>query len=290
MSEWWTYRLDDFLMFAPGTYQRMFALYNAQVWPAPLVALPLGLAVLWALVRRPQAWRLACATVALGWAFTAWAFHWQRYAGIHTAAPWFAAMFALQALMLAWMARPASGWHVRTGPGWARAIGLALLAFAVLLLPWTGWAQGRPWQQAALFGLTPDATAVGTLGLLLVLARVRGVQGVRGSEGIEGLGSSEAEGGVGGVGTEQSAHRQQARSRRPSGAAQSPALVAAASALPWVLPVAWCLVSAATLWTLRAPEAFVLLALTGLAVAVGLAARAVRAGAIGGHGKQAEPT
>jgi hypothetical protein len=263
MSEWWTYRLDDFLMFAPGTYQRMFALYNAQVWPAPLVALPLGLAVLWALARWPQAWRLACATVALGWAFTAWAFHWQRYAGIHTAAPWFAGMFALQALMLAWMARPASGWHVRSGPGWARAIGLALLAFAVLLLPWTGWALGRPWQQAALFGLAPDATAVGTLGLLLVLQN---------------------------VGREPTAHRQQVSSRRPSGAAQFPARVAVASALPWVLPVAWCLVSAATLWTLRAPEAFVLLALTGLAVATGLAAHAVRAGAIGGHGKRAEPT
>ncbi len=229
MTEWWTYRLEDFLMFAPGTYQRMFALYNAQVWPAPLLALPLGLALLWGLARRPVAWRLACATVAAGWAFTAWAFHWQRYAGIHTAAPWFAAGFAVQALVLIWIARPGSPWRLRAGPGWARGVGLMLLAFAVLLQPWTGLAFGRPWQQAALLGLTPDATAVGTMGMLLVLAHGRS---------------------------------------------------AAAGALPWVLPLLWCMVSAATLWTLGAPETFVLPGLAIVAVGTGLAAaRAARAGA-----------
>lgn len=247
MSEWWTYRLDDFLMFAPGTYQRMFALYNAQVWPAPLLALPLGLAVLWALARRPAAWRLACMAVAAGWAFTAWAFHWQRYAGIHTAAPWFAAGFALQALVLAWIARPGSPWGVRADAPWVRGIGLALLAFAVLLQPWTGLAFGRPWHQAALFGLTPDATAAGTLGLLLVLVRERSAGPLPAS----------------------------APGRR--GHRYAHARSAAAGAGPWVMPLLWCLASAATLWTLGAPEAPWLLALAGLAAATGLAALSARA-------------
>ena len=171
MSEWWTYRLDDFLMFAPATYQRLFALYNAQVWPAQLLALPLAALALWLLVRRPARWRLACALVAAGWLWTAWAFHWRRYAGIHTAAPWFAAGFALQALVLAWLARPGSRWHMPARTGWPRGLALALVAGAVLLQPLAELLPDRPWRQAALFGLTPDATAVGTLGLLALLQR-----------------------------------------------------------------------------------------------------------------------
>lgn len=33
MSEWWTYRLSDFLMFSPATYWRMVERYNREVWP-----------------------------------------------------------------------------------------------------------------------------------------------------------------------------------------------------------------------------------------------------------------
>ena len=33
MSEWWTYRPSDFLLFAPRTYYRLFELYNAEIWP-----------------------------------------------------------------------------------------------------------------------------------------------------------------------------------------------------------------------------------------------------------------
>jgi hypothetical protein len=35
MTEWWTYRLSDFLMFSARTYRRLFELYNAEVWPLP---------------------------------------------------------------------------------------------------------------------------------------------------------------------------------------------------------------------------------------------------------------
>ena len=42
MSEWWTYTLSDFLLFSPRTYYRLFELYNAEIWPAQIVALTLG--------------------------------------------------------------------------------------------------------------------------------------------------------------------------------------------------------------------------------------------------------
>ena len=46
MSEWWTYSLSDFLLFSPRTYYRLFELYNLAIWPAQILALALGLAIL----------------------------------------------------------------------------------------------------------------------------------------------------------------------------------------------------------------------------------------------------
>ena len=45
MSEWWTYRPSDFLMFAPDTYWRLFELHNAAWWPLGLLANVLVLAL-----------------------------------------------------------------------------------------------------------------------------------------------------------------------------------------------------------------------------------------------------
>jgi hypothetical protein len=42
MSEWWTYRPSDFLLFAPRTYYRLFELYNSEIWPLQIVALLAG--------------------------------------------------------------------------------------------------------------------------------------------------------------------------------------------------------------------------------------------------------
>ena len=47
MSEWWTYRLSDFLMFSPRTYWRLIENYNQAIWPAQVVALAAGLVLLW---------------------------------------------------------------------------------------------------------------------------------------------------------------------------------------------------------------------------------------------------
>jgi hypothetical protein len=168
MTEWWTYRLSDFLLFSPRTWHRLFELYNAWLWPVQPLVLGLGIGLLVALWRRaPWAPRVACAVLALAWAWVAWAFHLQRYATINWAATWFAAVFALQALMLlamAWRGVPAVQGAPTQSP-----LGLGLLAGAVLLMPALGVLFGRPWQEAEVFGLTPDATVLGTLGILLLL-------------------------------------------------------------------------------------------------------------------------
>lgn len=168
MSEWWTYRPSDFLMFAPDTYWRQFELHNAALWPVPLLPVAMALAwIVWMAAGRRSvpALRLGLAGLALCMAFAGWAFLWQRYAPINWAARWFAAGFGLQALGLLWLAilpglRTTAGKH-------RRLLGLALIAWATVAHPLLALAFGRPWVQAELLGAAPDPTAIATLGGLL---------------------------------------------------------------------------------------------------------------------------
>ncbi|MEW6706981.1 MAG: hypothetical protein AB1430_19210, partial [Pseudomonadota bacterium] len=99
MSEWWSYRPADFLLFSPRTYWRLFELHNAQWWPLHGLALALMSAAL-AWWWRSGSARALWLVLGAGWAFGGWAFHLQRYAGINWAAPWLAAGFFAQALLL----------------------------------------------------------------------------------------------------------------------------------------------------------------------------------------------
>jgi hypothetical protein len=176
MSEWWSYRPVDFLMFAPRTYWRLFELQNEVLWPwqVPLVLLALCLAVgLWR--GGPRALRLGMAGLALAWAFVAWAFLWQRYAPINWAATHLAWAFAAQALGL--LALAASRALRPSTAALRRRTGAALLLWAALAHPALAWVFGRPWAPAEVIGLAPDPTVIATLGLLLCAdAHARGAR------------------------------------------------------------------------------------------------------------------
>jgi hypothetical protein len=167
MSEWWTYRLSDFLMFSPRTYYRLFELTNAEIWPLPIVALAAGLAVLF-LVWRGAYGRVVAAIFAAAWIFVAWAYHFERYAAINTGAPYYAAGFAIQALLLMWCTVRRDGLGFELQPAPVRWIGWALLAVGVVLYPLLAPLRGRPWAEAEIFGMAPDPTAVATIGVLLM--------------------------------------------------------------------------------------------------------------------------
>jgi hypothetical protein len=212
MSDWWTYRLSDFLLFSARTYYRLFELYNAEVWPAHLLGLALGFAlVVVSMQGRAWAARPACAMLAPCWFWVAWAFHLQRYATINWAAPWFAAAFAGEGVLLLASVGFGARLRIPTARGLTAYVGLGLLLFALGVQPWLGVLLGRPWLQAEVFGLAPDPTALGTLGLLLLLRPV------------------DDTGGAG--------------------------LTPAYALVLWPIPVLWCLVSGATLWTMEAPDA-----------------------------------
>jgi hypothetical protein len=224
MSEWWTYRPEDFLLFSPRVYWRLFELHNAALWPAQLVAVAL-LAVLVGLAatRPANHARLVAAALAVAWAFVGWAFVWTRYATINWAAEYLAPLFAVEAMLLA-LAAGFGGLRggtrdIATVAGW-------LLVLVAAAQPLLAPATGRGWPAAEVFALAPDPTAIATLGLLLVL-------------------------------------------RGP---------------MVWVLvpiPLAWCALSALTLWTMGEPVAAALPLAACLLFLAALLATAVRAVAAG---------
>ena len=211
MSELWTYTLSDFLMFSQRSYYRLIALYNEAVWPAHLLALAAGLIVIGCIARPgAQARRLALLVLAVAWGWVGWAYHLERYADINTAGPWFALAFGVQSVMLCFMALRS---HGAAPAGMQKQVALGLSGLAVLGYPLLALGSGRGWNQAEVFGIAPDPTAVATLGLLLACR---------------------------------------------------------AHPLYWLIPLAWCAVSGATLMELRAGYAWLLPTVAILSVAAGL--------------------
>ena len=174
MSEWWTYTLSDFLLFSPRTYYRLIELHHRDLWPLQPALVCAGL-VLVALAARggPRAGRAASALAAAAWLWVAWSWLATRYATINWAAESFAVAFAGEGLLLFALGTATQRLAFAGTPGVRRTLGVAIAAFALLLLPVAGVALGRPPLAAEAFAVTPAPTALATLGLLLLAERAR---------------------------------------------------------------------------------------------------------------------
>jgi hypothetical protein len=170
MSDWWTYRLSDFLLFSPRTYYRMIERYNEAVWPAHLITMAIGCLML-VLLLRPRAGQPRMLWLVLGllWAWIGWAYLWRRYSTINWAAMYLVPLFAIESLLLGWASWRSKPVVIPRQGSTARSVGLVLLGASVVVYPAIAALAGRPWRQAEVFGLSPDPTAIATLGLALLL-------------------------------------------------------------------------------------------------------------------------
>lgn len=157
------YSLSDFLMFSPETYFRLYELHNAALWPAQLIAVAAAILLL-VLAWKQRAAGGTLVLLAVAWGLIGWSFFYRLYAEIFLAAPWFAYGFALEALLLL----PAA-LSRRSLPLSFRPAAFGVLSFAVLVHPLIGPLFGRDWSGIEIFLLAPDPTAVGTLGVLLMM-------------------------------------------------------------------------------------------------------------------------
>lgn len=167
MSEWLSYSPSDFLLFSPQTYYRLFELYNLAIWPGQILALALGLAIL-VLLRGggERSGRVIAAILALGWLWVAWAYLLQRYDTINWVARYFALGFAIEALLLVGAGTILGRLRLQPASDAIGRFGLGIFLFALVGQPLIGPLLGRQWAQAEIFGIAPDPTAIGTLGLL----------------------------------------------------------------------------------------------------------------------------
>ena len=101
MSEWWTYRPEDFLLFSPRVYWRMFELHNASLWPLHVLTLGADLIIILLIARRSGIGaRWIAFILAMLWIFVGWSFLWNRYATINWAAAYVAPAFAVEGVLL----------------------------------------------------------------------------------------------------------------------------------------------------------------------------------------------
>jgi uncharacterized protein DUF6064 len=167
MSDWWTYRPEDFLLFSPRVYWRLFELHNAAVWPLHLLTLAAGVAIALLVLRRPRGHdRWSALLLALIWIFVGWSFLWNRYATINWAIEYAAPLFALQAVLLLIVGTGFGGlaFGRRGIAGWT---GLLLATVGLIAYPLLPPLFGRPWSGVEIFGIAPDPTVIATLGFLL---------------------------------------------------------------------------------------------------------------------------
>jgi Family of unknown function (DUF6064) len=171
MSEWWTYRLGDFLMFSPATYWRLVEQYNRDLWPAQALGLTAGLIALWLTTRRvAAALRIQAAVLALAFLWVGWGFYFQHYSSINWAAIYLAAAFGVQATLLAVLSlarasgAPDAIAHSQQLGRWLGAAGLIAYPLAGGVV---GALTGLPWSRLEVFGISPEPTALAGLGLLL---------------------------------------------------------------------------------------------------------------------------
>lgn len=174
MSEWWTYKLSSFLLFSPRVYDRLFELHNRALWPAHILTLLLGLAILPMWVRPIRAGhRLIPAILGGLWIAIAWAFLWERYATINWPVAYVAPLFVLQGLLLIWIGAVKGHLTFAAGRGPIDFFGPALFAFCLAGYPLLAPLMGRSWFAAEVFGIAPDPTVLATV-VALAFANGRG--------------------------------------------------------------------------------------------------------------------
>lgn len=166
---WLDYQLEDFLLFSPDAYWRLFELANQASWPLPPL-FPLIVVLVLAASRwlRPAAPYLVAGLIVLAWLWCGVFFmrHW--YKPINWFASYIEPVFYVQALLLLWTSVMRRQFRDVIASGPRRVAGSVLLLGALLLYPVAGVLRGAGLGGSEYFGTAPDPTAIATLGLCLL--------------------------------------------------------------------------------------------------------------------------
>jgi hypothetical protein len=157
------------LPFSPEQFFAVFRDYNEAVWPAQILLTALAVVAV-TLVAFPRSGsdRVVSGILAFLWLWLAVAYHLAFFAAINPLAYVFAALSAAGGVVFAWQGlvrRVLRFQLVRSVRG---AVGVALVAFALLVYPAWSVSSGHAYPSMPTFGL-PCPTALFTIGVLAFL-------------------------------------------------------------------------------------------------------------------------
>lgn len=164
-TDWLSYSLQDFIMFGPQVFLRLFVRINQDVWPWSLLAVLIGIVVpLLLLNHRPLFRRVAMGLVSVAWVTSGYGFLVSYFGPINWPAQWFGWAFVVQGGLLG-SAALFGGIRLSQRPSGRKADHwlAALWVVAVLGLPLLTVAQSGDWKALGLFGLAPGTTAVASM-------------------------------------------------------------------------------------------------------------------------------
>ena len=172
MDVWLTYSLHDLLIFSPDSFFRLFERSNQAFWPFHLVVIAIALLMLYLTATRTfRAQQFVLVGLALFWLLSAWWFIFQYFLQINTIAGWYLMLFNLQAGFILLFALYCYIKRKKFTPAndTSLGIGLGIAGYALIIHPFLGVFCCRSWLQIELLGLSPDATAIASLGLIIAL-------------------------------------------------------------------------------------------------------------------------
>ena len=154
--------------FSADQFFAVFAAYNTVMWPAQVFLVALGVSIVTVALRAPKYSRLVMAVVAALWVWMAVAYHWAFFAKINPMAIAFGFLFLAEAAAIVWFGVVKRRLMLADEPtGGARALGGALIAYALVGYPLIGLLAGQRYPEMPTFGL-PCPTTIFTLGVFLL--------------------------------------------------------------------------------------------------------------------------
>lgn len=155
-ADWLSYSLQDFVMFGPQVFLRLFVRINDDLWPWQLLGVVASLLIPFMLVSDHSLRRkLGLFLVGLAWMSSGYGFLVGYFGPINWPASGFGWAFVWQGgLLLAAVLRGAVYSGQASGRPWT-----VLWFVAVLALPWLAVLESGTWQSVAVFGVAPWVTA-----------------------------------------------------------------------------------------------------------------------------------
>jgi hypothetical protein len=159
------------LPFTPDEFFSVFERYNLAIWPAQVVIYAVVVAVLaWVLLRPSRGASLALgAVLAVTWVLMGAGYHLSFFRAVSPVAVPAGVLFVLAGLLFAWATLRGSLSFGARRDLWS-AVGLLLVAYAMVGYPLLGAALGHHFPRSPVFGVAPCPTTIFTFGALLLAA------------------------------------------------------------------------------------------------------------------------